>query len=317
MWIERYTCTLRKEWNAFVERSKNGTFLFLREYMDYHRERFEDSSLVFRRAPGAPLLALLPANLCGPALESHGGLTYGGVVCDAAMTTEEMMALFGALCEHLRERGIPLLRYRAIPHIYHRGPAEEDLYALLRLGARLVRRVPLSVIDRRHPTAPQDRRRRGRRKAAAAGLRCRESDELAAYWELLTHVLRDTYGACPVHSLDEISALQRVLPSHIRLFGCFAANEMMAGVVIYETPTVARAQYIAASPAGKRAGALDLLLDHLLREVYSDKPFLDLGSSEGNDPCGLNAGVLEFKESLGARLVVQDTYDLAIAARAS
>jgi len=34
------------EWNAFVAKSKNGTFLFDRRYMDYHADRFSDHSLM-------------------------------------------------------------------------------------------------------------------------------------------------------------------------------------------------------------------------------------------------------------------------------
>ncbi len=310
--LERYDDSQREAWNACVRASRNGTFLFLREYMEYHRDRFEDCSWVARRRAGGAPLALLPANRRGATLESHGGLTFGGWVCGAEATTATMLELFDALRERLVADGAELLRYRAVPHVYHRAPAEEDLYVLQRLGARVVRRAPLSVVDQRRPLPWQERRRRGLRKAAAAGLVCEESADLAGYWELLTVVLRDTYDARPVHTLDEIAALQRALPAHIRLFVCRRGDRMLAGVLVYESETVARAQYIAASEEGKREAALDLLFDHLLRRAFADKPWFDLGTSEGVEPGTLNDGVLEFKESLGARLVAQDTYELAI-----
>jgi hypothetical protein len=150
------------------------------------------------------------------------------------------------------------------------------------------------------------------RKARAAGLACRESGDLEAYWSLLTTVLHETYGAKPVHSLEEIGLLKRRFPHEIRLFGCFQGETLVAGVLIYESPAVARAQYIAASEAGKRLAGLDLLFDFLLREVYPGKAYFDLGTSESADGRDLNRGVLEFKESLGARMVAQDTYELAI-----
>ena len=47
-------------WNTFVSAAKNATFLFHRDFMEYHKERFEDFSLlVFDKVK---LVAVLPAN---------------------------------------------------------------------------------------------------------------------------------------------------------------------------------------------------------------------------------------------------------------
>ena len=53
---------------------------------------------------------------------------------------ERMLSLMEGLREHLRSAGVRRAVYKTIPHIYHRMPAEEDLYALFRLEARLIRR---------------------------------------------------------------------------------------------------------------------------------------------------------------------------------
>ena len=42
-----YNEQMEHDWNRAVESSKNGTFLFDRRFMDYHRDRFCDCSLVF------------------------------------------------------------------------------------------------------------------------------------------------------------------------------------------------------------------------------------------------------------------------------
>lgn len=312
MRVERFAGSSRGDWDDYVLHSRNGTFLFLRGYMEYHQDRFEDHSLIFRDEGGCAIAALLPATRRGAVLDSHGGLTYGGVVSDATMTASRMVELFGSLVEYLRRESFTHLRYRAIPHIYHRIPAEEDLYALARFGARVVQRATLSVLDARHPLEPQSRRRRGARKAVRAGLECRESEAFEPFWELLTRVLFETYGARPVHSLEEIVLLRSRFPDNIRLFGCFQDGTLVAGVLIYESPAVARAQYIASAEAGKRLGGLDLLFQYLLREVFPGKPYLDLGTSDAAGGLDLNHGVLEFKESLGARTVVQDTYELPV-----
>ena len=95
--IHRYTSSDKPIWDAFVRASKNGTFLFERDYMDYHRDRFFDHSLMFLDDKGR-LVALLPANeveLDGVRhLYSHQGLTYGGFVLSTKNTVEQVIELF-------------------------------------------------------------------------------------------------------------------------------------------------------------------------------------------------------------------------------
>ena len=61
MSLRRYTADDAEAWDDFVEQSKNGTFLFKRQYMDYHSDRFTDHSLLFFNKK-RHLIAFLPAN---------------------------------------------------------------------------------------------------------------------------------------------------------------------------------------------------------------------------------------------------------------
>ena len=142
--LVRYTPDRQREWDDFVARSKNGVFLFRRDYMDYHADRFDDHSLMAYQ--GGQLIAVLPANRAGDALVSHGGLTYGGFVTGDRARAAGALGLFAALLDHARDVGMRAVVYKPVPHIYHRAPAEEDLYALFRFGARLLRRDVSSAI---------------------------------------------------------------------------------------------------------------------------------------------------------------------------
>ena len=137
--IIRYTPERKSAWNEFVARSKNGTFLFLRDYMDYHADRFDDYSLMFYL--DGRLYGLLPANRKGDVLQSHAGLTYGGLVMDAKTTAAATVTLFAELNDYLRSQGFRQVLYKCIPWIYHQMAAEEDLYAICRTcDARLQER---------------------------------------------------------------------------------------------------------------------------------------------------------------------------------
>ena len=58
--IKQFNSEVTTEWNDYVSRAKNSSFLFYREYMDYHSDRFEDYSLMFYIEN--KLYAILPAN---------------------------------------------------------------------------------------------------------------------------------------------------------------------------------------------------------------------------------------------------------------
>ena len=128
--IIRYTPGRKDEWNTFVAGSKNGTFLFNRDYMDYHSDRFEDFSLMFYLQ--GRLYGLMPANKKGDIFQSHMGLTYGGLIMDAKTTAAATVQLFHELNDYLRAEGFRHVLYKCIPWIYHQMAAEEDLYAMVR-----------------------------------------------------------------------------------------------------------------------------------------------------------------------------------------
>ncbi len=84
--IHRYAPDMAAEWNDFVARSKNGTFLFDRRYMDYHAGRVADASVIFRCA--GRLAAVMPGNIEGDMFNSHARLTYGGLVNDVRLMSK-------------------------------------------------------------------------------------------------------------------------------------------------------------------------------------------------------------------------------------
>ncbi|MEJ7747404.1 MAG: GNAT family N-acetyltransferase, partial [Luteimonas sp.] len=236
--IQRYQPELAPEWDAFVAGSRNGTFLLERGYMDYHHERFDDHSLMVRGGDGR-LVAVLPAHRHDGGLHSHAGLTYGGFVVGARGGAGDALAMFDALCTHMRDADLRMLQYKTIPWIYHRQPAEEDRYALFRAQARLTRRDVLSVVPAQDRIRYQERRSRGAKAARKAGVCVEESTDFAAFWQVLTDNLKVRHGVAPVHSLAEIELLAGRFPHAIRLFNAGHEGVVVAGAVVYETPRVA------------------------------------------------------------------------------
>jgi Acetyltransferase (GNAT) domain len=305
-----YDSSCRTTWDSFLRGSKNGTFLFQRDYMEYHSDRFEDASLIVLR--GSKVLALFAANRTDEIVCSHAGLTYGGLVTDATITLPIMLEVFTEVVRALRASGVGRLLYKTIPYIYHRLPAEEDRYALFMAEARLWRRDVLTVVPRGRSAGVQERRNRGARKASSLGLHVETSADWAQFWPMLTANLHSRHQTAPVHTLDEMGKLSARFPDNIHLHVARDQDELLAGAVIYESENVAHLQYIASTESGRRCGALDLLLLELLNTVYAAKAFFDFGISNEHDGRVLNRGLIDQKEGFGARVVAHDFYELTL-----
>jgi hypothetical protein len=313
MQIEFYQQTNKVEWDDFVSYSKNGTFLFRRDYLDYHADRFSDYSLIARNEN--QIVALLPANIENGVVYSHQGLTYGGMVTSFTMTTPLFISIFEKLLDFIARQDASRIVYKTVPSIYHKIPAEEDRYALFLKDARLVRRDVLSVIIAGNNVPKQKRRMRGASRARKEGLEIHEGNHWAEFWPVLEARLKSSHQVAPVHSLEEIARLKDLFPKNIRLFVASRADEILAGCVIFQTDTTAHAQYIAASPEGQSNGALDLLFHQLINDVFQDTQYFDFGISNEEMGRVLNDGLIEFKEGFGARAIVHDHYELDLSGR--
>lgn len=308
--IEKYNTEYKSVWDDFVSSSRNGTFLFYRDYMEYHSDRFTDYSLMFFEKD--KLVALLPANIQENVFYSHQGLTYGGLVLSCNAKTSQTIEILGRGIEYLQQCGVSRIIYKSTPYIYHRHPSQDDLYALFRSNATLLSRTISSTIDLSDKLDYAELRKRQIKKADKMNLTVCESDSLDEFWTILEQNLKENHQAVATHSLSEIEYLRDKFRRNIRLFCTLSDDKVVAGCVIFETDTVAHTQYISASEEGKENGALDFLFDHLINNVFDRKRYFDFGTSTEDNGHFLNEGLISQKEGFGARGVVYDTYQIEL-----
>lgn len=311
MRIECYEPKNASIWDKFIDESNNGVFLFKRNYMDYHADRFADHSLMF--FDNSKLIAVLPANLNNDVLFSHGGLTFGGVVCNNWAETQLMLEIFNELVKHCTSIGVKKVVYKAIPHIYHKYPSEADLYALFRNDAKLVRRDVSSTIFTNQRIPFSKNRRWCINKSIKHGLEVKRSYDFKSFMSIEAAVLGKKYGVKPTHNTQEIQLLAERFPENIKLFAAYKDDEMLSGAIVYESENVAHTQYISSTDKGKKLYATDLVLAFLVNDYYSKKQYFDFGISTEQNGRYLNSGLIAFKEEFGARSIVYDTYELETA----
>jgi hypothetical protein len=308
--VSVYTPENKKAWNDFVSASKNGVFIFNRDYMECQSSRFKDHSLMFYDA--GQLVAVLPANEEKDVLFSHGGLTFGGVVSGFDMSEQLMLEIFEKLKAHCAACGFSKLFYKAAPQIYHSIPAEEDLYALYFFGAKLVGRNVSSTIFLPRKRAFDDKRRDAI-TAAKISLQVRQSFDFLSFMKMVEETNSEHPDAKPVYSPEEMDLLAKKFPENIKLFSAYHQQDMAAGCLIYESKNVAYGQYAANSKSNRTLAAQDVIVDYLVNEYYVGKKYFDFGVSTLDMGRVRDEGLLAHKEGFRASSIMYDFYELPIA----
>ncbi|RCK42089.1 GNAT family N-acetyltransferase [Thalassospira profundimaris] len=310
--IDIYSEKTKREWDEFVGLAVNSHFLFYRDYMEYHADRFHDYSLVIRKKPNGQILAVLPACSDGDVLFSHLGLTFGGFLYKSDMSTITMLEILDDVREFLKEHDFKELYIKAIPHIYRQGLAEEDLYALFRNNAELYRVDVCSALDYRAPAAKSRIFKRNAKKGLESGLSLREMTDYRAFMDIVAECLRNKYDTKPTHTAEELEYLSSKFPKNIELLGAFLGDELVAGAIIYKHNWVATLQYAFASEKGKELGSLQYLVDELISRYDGDFKYFVYGISTEDNGRYLNENLIRTKEYSGCRAVAYQFFKLVI-----
>lgn len=292
-----------------MDQAKNATFLFKRDFMEYHQDRFNDYSLLIYKKE--KLISILPANKNDGVVYSHLGLTYGGLVVKKDAKFTDTWEAWKTVLKFLQDNDFQKLIVKEMPSMYTSYPSDEFSYLMYILKAKLVRTDVASSIYLPEALKIQSNRKEGVKKAERAGLTIKEEPNFEAFWnEILIPNLEKRHGASPVHSVSEISTLHSKFPKNIRQFNVYSDTNIVAGATIFETKRVAHVQYISANENRQELGALDFLFNSIITETFMGKQYFDFGTSNENQGNNLNKGLLYWKECFGARSMTQRYYEI-------
>ena len=308
--VELYKDSDREIWNNFIRNSKNGIFMFDRNFMEYHKDRFKDNSLLFYDED--KLIAVMPASIKDNVLSSHGGLTYGGFITSNDMKQHHMNDCFTALKEYALSNQIKEIIYKHIPHVYHKQPAEEDLYSLFYNGAEVLKVEASTAVKLVQPLKMPKGRKAQVGRARREGVEIKESDDFESFIELENSVLQERHGTKAVHSPSELHLLQERFPQNIKLLGAFYQGKMIAGTVLFIYENAVHTQYMAANDTAREIGALDLTIASVIESFKDSKEWLDFGISTEEGGHYLNEGLISQKEGFGGRTNVYQTWKIVL-----
>jgi hypothetical protein len=301
-------------WDDLITRSWNGTLLHTRRFLGYHGNRFDDRSLVAEDQHGV-IRAVLPAAVDPTrtdTVSSHPGATYGGIVHDGWVHGSRATRVMGLMTSYYRTLGFDSLRYRPVPSIYHRVPAQDDLYALFRFGAYRQRCDLSSTIDLALGYRMTKGRRASLKRAGRLGVSVRwDHQALDEFWPVLGEALTRRHGARPVHSLEEITLLAELFPDEISLAVVRVDHQIVGGAVFFHCFPVLHLQYLATTASGLALGAADVVIEAgMMRATEDGYRYFDFGISTEDQGQTLNDSLYRFKASFGAGGITYEEYEI-------
>lgn len=310
--IKKYHQNDYSIWNEFITQAKNATFLFHRDFMEYHQDRFEDFSLLIFE--DQKLKAILPANKQGNSVYSHQGLTYGGLVFSNKLKAEKVESILEEILFFLKENSIESFYYKPIPCFYFPNGNNEMDFFLFNRGAICEQKEMNLAINLELPLRISKSKLKHFRRIENLDLDIVEEKDFEPFWEsILVPKLLDKFNAKPVHTKEEISLLKDKFPEKIKQYSVYQNDEIIAGITIFETKNVVKSQYGATSEKGKKVRALDFLFINLIHKYKrKGKLFFDMGIVGEDNESGYNEGLLTQKEELGCAVYNQDFYKIDI-----
>lgn len=307
--IVRYENRFKNDWDSFVDNAENGTFLFHRAFMEYHKDRFEDFSLMLF-CKGS-LKAILPANVLDKTIYSHQGLTFGGLLIAPHCTDETHAFFWQHIKDYLSGMGFTDLIIKEMPTPYQRQMWNDDLS----LDRKLVQQTSNFQVNLNDFKISKSKLKHYHR-AVKNNFLLVEDDAFEPFWEeILEPLLKEKYLTKPLHSLEEITSLKKKFHKNIIQCNLYYKDEIVAGITLFvHAGFIVKSQYGASSALGKKLRAMDFLFIELIHKFKKlNFAFFDMGTAtDASFPEGINLGLMNQKKELGCRAYPQNIYQIRL-----
>ncbi len=285
-------------WDQFIDEISCGLFLFKRDFMSYHSDRFVDRSLVIFR--NDQLCAVFPANQTDGTIYSHQGLTFGGLLCRANESYDNLTDIVSKVFDFYRKIGFKALYVKLMPSFFDSHLIKLQHLIWSELGGINVYKERTMSIDFDNYRIHKSKLKRFR-KYQNFGFQIVKTTDFHIFWNsVLIPRLHSKHSVAPVHSLDEIQRLANLFPENILQYCIFKDGEILAGITLFVNDGIVKSQYGATTDSGEDFYALDFLFISLIQQYDSlGFRYFDMGSVRSDHPSGINEGLWKQKQELG------------------
>ena len=308
--VIRYNDNYREKWEKFVlNNSVNGSFLMSRNFLEYHKDRFVDHSLLFVRG-GSTIVGVCPAvekmENGEKQFISHAGSTFGGIIVGKEYyNISNISGMVESLDEYLKANGFNYALIKNPNEIFASENGNLVDYMFYNRGYQNYDELSFAVDFSKVANGDvvmnfKSKTRNLYRTSLKGNLELKPlttKEEIASFYEVLCKSL-EKYDTKPVHSLDELYELYfDRLPNIIRFYGVFHEGQIIAGSMVFIINDVFHTQYLCANPEFLYLKPMDFMDGNLIILAHDEGfKFFSFGISTEDHGHYLNENLAKFKE---------------------
>ena len=292
MKIVKYEQKHHKIWDEFVKNSKNGTIFHTQTFLSYHKDRFEDASILIYKKNS--LIALFPAVEVDNKTISHQGSTYGGLIVRKDNRLKTSFEIWEEIIKYYNKT----IEFRKSEYIFDMYPSEEVVFSAKKIGFKEVYEELSTCLDLNYIKFTK-----GRKWALT---KCKnlkivfDDMNYERYYEILQNNLKK-HNSTPTHTLEEMKLIKNLLPNNYFLVSIYLNDMMIAGIwLVIANSKTAHTFYIAQNYEYKDLQPLSCIVKYIIEYLQNNNfTYLNFGISTENRGEIINFGLFEFKESFG------------------
>lgn len=309
--LKKYQQKFYDHWNDFCLNSQFGNFLHSKKFLNYHKNKFKDESLLFFH--NNELVAILPAASLqnnSKIVISHPGATYGGLIEKNKSDLTFTLDIFILIKNYYKNFGYKKFLYKKTPYIYQKQPYDYDLNVIFKLNGLKISSNISSTINLKNSYKFSNRKIRSLKKLSNLDISI-SSDikDLVLFYKILKNNLKSKFDVNPTHSFDELSYLIDNFKNSIKFFSLKIEFKILTGLIIFIFDNCWHVQYVASNQEGNKLGATNFLYDYVIHLAKSDGAlFFDFGISTVNNGNDTNLGLLQYKNEFGGGTVEYTSY---------
>jgi len=295
MEIKKYDESLAKEWDEFVSNSINGTIYHSRKFLNYHKDKFQDESILIY---DNELVCVVPCCKKDNNYFSHSGATYGGPVFKN-FELLKIKKIIDLIFEYYKNK----IEFRIAGNIYFNVP-QNKLFFLLNQKLKIKLELSWYVnnfdnwfdnIKNKRNKSYLDKFEKNHNITIA-----NNNDDYINFHNILSKNLNEKYKSNPTHSLDEFLIFKNQIEENQSLYLVKKENIILGGVLLVKaTNNCWYTFYISKNSdynSTSNCSILFIMKNISLDARKNNVKYLDYGISTEDKGLILNEGLSIFKE---------------------
>lgn len=312
--VTKYSDDFLTTWDDFVDVTYGGTLHSKRSFLNYHKDKFQDYSLMFKVKN--KIVAILPAVIVDKKLISHLGASYGGLIYKENLKMEILIEIKNVLNNICKQNNIESIEMRFPYSIVSKNYFDKLKYCLSKQTNKVTREISqyIDLTSLQYGSYSENFNRILNKDYKLTTRPTTNKEEVSKFYSLLEQNLLK-HNTKPTHTFKELMYLIDNLNDDCKVFltNDEEGHIVSGSFVLQLTKNTAHTFYLCSDYRFIKKSPLVNTIDFMAK-YYKNLGFdyLNLGISTENKGENINLSLNNFKEKFNSYGTVRETFHINI-----